>query len=381
MKAYNIGIIGYGGFGKFLHHWWDKLEDVNVIAISDASLDNGVSGSLKHYKNWKDLLGNDDIDIVSIATPPAFHAEIACAAMRRNKHVLLEKPIAITNEGTREILSTQQETDMVITVDHMLRYNPIIKALIRFSRKEAFGKLRHVTVNNYAQDEGLPQQHWFWDKEISGGIFIEHGVHFFDIVNALTTQKPSKVYGCSHNRNELQQDQVAATVLYDEGVIANHYHSFSGPGFFEQTTIRLTYDLARIEVEGWMPMKGTVKALVNKDNRGELNTIPELKVQKVTPVADLADVSRPEGWGPSEEEEDSNTVHCGGIAYNVEEMVSANFEIPLTKAEVYGGCLQEIIVDLITKIEDRSHQLRVTPDDASEALKIALLAEQSASGK
>lgn len=378
MKTYNIGIIGYGGFGKFLHHWWNKLDTVKVIAVSDQSLKDCISDNMRYYNRWEDLICNEDIDIISIATPPSLHVEIACEAMRKNKHVLLEKPIAITNEGAEEILGTQKETDMAITVDHMLRYNPIIKAMIQLSREEAFGKLRHVSVNNYAQDEGLPIQHWFWDKDISGGIFVEHGVHFFDIVNALTSQKALKVTSCTHNRNKLQQDQVSATVLYDDGLIANHYHSFSGPGFFEQTTIRLTYDLARIEIEGWMPMKGSIKALVNKDNYDKLNLIPELKIEKVTPVTNLTDVSRPEGWGPSEEEKDQNIIHCGGIQYNIKEMVSATFGIPHTKSEVYGTCLQKVLTDIITKIEDRSHQLNITLEDAYEALKIAVLAKESA---
>lgn len=376
MKKYTVGIIGYGGFGKFLHHWWNKLERVEVVAISDHK-ECTESGGLKHYKDYADLIADKDIDIISIATPPSLHVDLACEALRSGKHVLLEKPIATTIEGAGEIMRAQHETGMVLNVDHMLRYNPIVKALKELSLGEAFGKLRHVSVNNYAQDAGLPKEHWFWDKSVSGGIFIEHGVHFFDIVNSLTTQKVSKVTGCAHNRNELQQDQVSATVLYDGGLIANHYHSFSGPGFFEQTTIRLTYDLARIEVEGWIPMKGTLKALVNKENRDAVYVIPGLKIESTKPISKVGDVSRPEGWGDTSENS-SNTIRCGGIEYTIEDMISATFEITQSKSEVYGACLQGIITDMIEKIENDSHHLDVTADDAFEALKIAVKADQLA---
>jgi len=376
MKKYNIGIIGYGGFGRFLHQWWDKLENVQVVAISDGSFDNQESGGLKHYKKWQDLLKDDQVDIVSIATPPAFHVEIACAAMRHNKHVLLEKPIALTNEGAQEILATQQETGMVITIDHMLRYNPIVKALIQLSKEETFGNLRHVVVTNYAQDEQLPANHWFWDKAISGGIFIEHGVHFFDIVNALTTQQVTKVYGCAYNRNERQQDQVAATVLYNEGLIASHYHSFSGPGFFEQTTIRLMYDLAKIEIEGWMPMKGNIEALIMEENKTRIDSIPGLRIEEVKPINNFPDAVQPESVRDSEGKD--SVIHSGGISYNANAMISGTFELTGTKPEVYGDCLQAIIMDIIAKIEDPSHKLSITPENAFNALKIAVLAEQSA---
>ena len=246
MKKYKIGIIGYGGFGKFLHHWWSKLENVEVVAVADGAGHLRYAENCRIYHNWEELLNDEEIEIVSIVTPPGLHAEMACAAMKAGKHVLLEKPAALTEESARLIIDTQKETGMVITVNHMIRYNPIIQNFMQLGQSGVFGKIRHAVVNNYAQDESLSPDHWFWNEEISGGIFIEHGVHFFDIINALSGQQYSKVYGTSHSRNESQRDRVAAMVLYNDGLIANYYHAFSGPGFFEQTTIELVYDLARV---------------------------------------------------------------------------------------------------------------------------------------
>jgi predicted homoserine dehydrogenase-like protein len=89
MKKYKVGIVGYGGFGKFLHYWWAKLPNVEVVAISDSS-NHCESADCKAYQNWKDLVKDPEVDIVSIVTPPALHAEMACLAMKANKHVLLE---------------------------------------------------------------------------------------------------------------------------------------------------------------------------------------------------------------------------------------------------------------------------------------------------
>jgi predicted dehydrogenase len=374
MKTYNIGIVGYGGFGKFLHYWWNKMDGVKVVAVSHVHPNHEKDWNVKQYENWEDLIRSEEIDIVSIATPPAFHVEIACAAMRQNKHVLLEKPVALNNEGAEQILQTQKETGKVLIVDHMLRYNPIVKAFVQLSHQKTFGELRHAEVTNYAQDNSLPQEHWFWDKELSGGIFIEHGVHFFDIINALTDQKFRKVYGASHNRNEKQQDQVSAMVQYNEGLIASHYHSFSGPGFFEQTTIRLMYDLAKVEIEGWIPIKGRIKVLVNAASKEKLAAIPGFEITDEAALGNLSDISRPEGWGDISME-NQKSISCAGINYDVKEMLSGTFEIRQTKAEIYGNCLQEVLLDLIAKIEDPDHQLNVTVEDAYESLKIAHLAD------
>jgi len=378
MKKYKVGIIGYGGFGRFLHYWLGKLENVEVIAIADSGKNFQGDDHCKVYKDWKDLINEAEIDIVSIVTPPGLHAEMACAAMKAGKHVLLEKPVAITEESAQQILDTQQETGMVITVNHMIRYNPIIQNLKQLGESGAFGKLRHAVVNNYAQDEALPPEHWFWNEDMSGGIFVEHGVHFFDIVNALGRQQYKEVFGCSTQRNELQRDRVSAMVSYDEGLIASYYHAFSGPGLFEQTTIYLAYDLARVEIEGWMPMKGTVKAMVNSKTKEKLNVIPGWKITSEDTLEDFKDVSRPEGWGDSDASiiEERLLTYAGGIGYEVDELVSGSFEIEQTKGEVYGKCVQDILSDMIQKIENKDHQLTITIENAVEALKIALLASK-----
>jgi predicted dehydrogenase len=378
MKKYKIGIIGYGGFGGFLHYWWDKLENVEVVAIADSNNRFPNNENCRTYQDWRELIDDEEIDIVSIVTPPGLHAEMACAAMRSGKHVLLEKPVATTEAAGQEILDVQRETGMVITVDHMIRYNPIIQSLMKLGSSNTFGKLRHVVVNNYAQDAALPVDHWFWKEQLSGGIFVEHGVHFFDIVKALSNQQHTTVYGCSDRRNELQRDRVAALVLYNEGLIASYYHAFSGPGLFEQTTIQLVYDLARIEIQGWMPMNGTLKAMVNTDIKEQLNELPGWKTNKADKFELLRDVSRPEGWGDAElsGNEEHELTYCGGIGYDVDEMVSGTFEISQTKGQVYGKCVQSIIRDLIEKIEDKNHRLTVSIEDAFEALRIAVLASK-----
>lgn len=378
MKKYKIGIIGYGGFGKFLHHWWDKLENVEVVAIADSGKypENNVE-NIKMHHDWNDLINDPEIDIVSIVTPPGLHAEMACAAMKKGKHVLLEKPVAITEQSARQILITQKETGMIITVNHMIRYNPIIQKLKELGQSGVFGKLRHVVVNNYAQDATLPSDHWFWKEEMSGGIFVEHGVHFFDIVNALSSQKYTEVFGVSDHRNELQRDRVSAMVLYNEGLIASYYHAFSGPGFFEQTTIDLAYDLARVKIEGWMPLKGNLDAMVNATTKEQLRTVPGWKLIKSDSIENIKEVP-----GEGKDASDSSMAstkeltYCGGIAYDVDEMVSATFELPEAKSEVYGKCVQAILIDLIQKIENTDHKLTVTIEDAFEALMTALLSSK-----
>ena len=138
----SIGIIGYGGFGRFLHYWFNQLPNVEVIAVADHGHHTKDTTACHVYANWKDLLNDPAIEIVSIVTPPALHAQMACAAMQAGKHVMLEKPVALSEESAQQILAIQKETGMAITVNHMIRYNPIIQTLTTIGQSGILGKLR-----------------------------------------------------------------------------------------------------------------------------------------------------------------------------------------------------------------------------------------------
>ena len=107
-----------------------------------------------------------------------------------------------------------------------------------------------------------------------------------------------------------------------------------------------------------------------------MENLPGWTVTEVDGLNTLRDVSRPEGWGSEDVQTENQGVVCSGITYQVDEMLSGNFEIPQTKGEVYGKCVQSIISDIIQKIENKDHKLTVTIEDAFESLKTAVLASK-----
>ena len=377
MKFYNIGIIGYGGFGKFLHHSWNNLKNIRITAVADLDSSNDPGGDIKFYNNWQDLIKDGEIDIVSIVTPPSSHVDIACAAMEGEKHIFLEKPIATTINDSKRTIETRDKTGQKATLNYMMRFNPIIETISSLSRNNVLGELRRVDVENYAQDSGVPSEHWLWNHDISGGILVEHAVHFIDLVHFLTDVKPQKVTGMCSTHNIKRENQVMANILYDNGLIATHYHSFSRPGFFEKTTIRLNFDLAQVDIEGWIPLSGNITALVNHKTEKRLNRLPGLIVQQNLEIDQIGDISRPKGWGEIVSESETNfksTIRSGGVEYNVEKMITGTFNIARSKAAVYSDSVCAVLTDLINAIENSKHSLRVKLEDGKKSLAIAVLA-------
>ena len=373
-KKYKLGIIGFGGFGKFLYQAWSTLDSIEIAAVADLIHQETNIPTIKFYEKWEDLLANDEIEIVSIATPPSTHAEIACAAMKSGKNVIIEKPLALSVEDARKIISTRDETNVKATVDYMMRFNPIVEVLAGWKENRPFGKLNRVVVENYAQDEALPQDHWFWDRSLSGGILVEHGVHFFDLINFISGSEVKKVQGWQSERNEHMVDKVFANLEYENGLLASFYHSFSRPGIFEDTSIRLSYDLAQIELNGWIPLRGEVTALLNDNTFEDLKKLPGIRITEKQPIENIKDDSRPEGWRDINIGKKKGVVQSGGIEYRVEFLVSALFELDKNKSEIYKDSLRELIADFISVIEGDDKNKTLSLEDGLKSLETAILA-------
>ncbi len=396
-----IGIIGYGGFGRFLHRSWSDLPTAEVRAVADDKApapdgaqttdlkrhsDSGrftpetgteaASEPLRFYSDWQEMLDDPSVELVSIATPPATHAEMACTAMRAGKHVLIEKPIATIREDAERIRDVQRETGCVAAVDYMLRFNPIVETLQYWARHTPFGPLRRVLVENYAQDSQLPPEHWFWDRKLSGGILVEHAVHFIDVVHGCTSARTVTIDGLSQRRADERVDRMGLTVVYEDGLVMQQYHAFTRPGFFEDTTMRFVFDLAQVEVSGWIPLSGNITALTSDSAERFLRQLPGLTMEHRISIEEAADTSRPEGWGLPDGRDDG--VRSSGVRYEAGHLVRGTFALVDTKTDAYASALRSILADVTAAIRNPGHQLRAGVPEGLRSLEVALQATESA---
>jgi predicted dehydrogenase len=351
-----VGIIGYGGFGRFLHRAWSRVDDVLVSHIVDSRTLH-VPPDVEFLDSWEDLFEKKEVDLVSIATPPASHAEIACAALANDLHALIEKPIATTIEDATRIVEAARSSQASATVNFMLRFNVIVSCIHRWCRNGVFGSLQRVVVENYAQDESLGPDHWFWDASQSGGILVEHSVHFFDIVNAATRARPVKVTTRSWKRPSGLRDRVFALVEYDDGLVASHYHAFNRLVDFEQTSIRFVFDSAQVETFGWIPISGRILALGNSETLSVLNELPNLNQL----------VEEPVGASRNTPLRDPQTSH-----QKVDRILAASFSVGMSKEDAYLASLRALMSDFVETTRNPEHVPAVRLDDGLNALETAL---------
>ena len=365
MNPLRIGLVGYGGFGRFLHTTWEADGAARVTAV--ASLDDAPEG-VPTVRDWRELIGRPDVDLVAVVTPPGTHAEMGEAVLGAGKHLLVEKPVATDLAGADRLIAARDASGRVAAVDFMLRFNPVVEALVAWGGSGAFGPLVRVTVENEAQDGSLPAGHWFWDRAQSGGILAEHAVHFLDVVNAVVEAQGGRpasaaAEGWATRRADGREDRVLAVVQHaaqagTPGPLATHAHAFTRPGAFERTTMRFTFALAEVDVDGWVPLSGVVRALVSAGSEADLARLPGLAVTSETLWPD-------------------GVATVGGVDYAAERQVVAAFAVPVPKPEAYAGALRALLADVRASIDAPGRPVRASLEAGREALRQALDARAS----
>ena len=257
-----LGVVGAGRFATFLAEAVADLPEVAVRAVVDRDRET-ASVLAKAYDadvldSVDELLDHDGVDVVVVATPPASHASIAARALRSGRHVFCEKPLATTGDDLADLVAAAEAGPGVLVVDHVLRFNPLLAGVGRL-QDELLGAPQRFLFENDASDEDLDDGHWFWDVGLSGGIFVEHGVHFFDAAAMLLGRPATAVQAtAAHRAGTGLTDLVSATVRHGDDVLATHTHSFTHAHRAERQLMRLDHGAAETRIEGWIPIDAVV---------------------------------------------------------------------------------------------------------------------------
>lgn len=359
-KPLGLGLIGCGAFGRFCLESFATLPDVRIAAVADVvaaaadSLARHV-GVPSHHDPAA-LIARDDVDIVHVATPPSTHHELGLAAIRSGKHLLCEKPLAVNVRQADELLAAARAADRLATVNFVLRYNGVVDAVKAILDSGAIGRVLAARLTNCAGDTPLTPTHWFWDKRVSGGIFVEHGVHFFDLYAHWLG--PGRVVSahaeCRENTG--QEDRVTCVVRHDAGAIASHYHGFDQLSLMDRTDHRLVCQRGDVRVDGWIPLSLHVDAAVDDEGLAALAHC----------CAGRCDVRTVEEY-----DERRGTT----IGRNKPCRVTRRVHLDCTPADdkqgVYADSVRRLLADQIAYARDHAHVRRIAESNGRDALAMA----------
>jgi len=194
MRVLNVGVIGCGAIADLIHlPAYREIPEANVIAVCDVNKRRAMETARKyHIKTWyadyEKLLERKDIEAVSICTPNFLHCEQAVRAAGAGKHVLLEKPMAITLKECDSIINACQRAHVKLMVGHNERFNPVYEKIKKIVDSGCIGRIfqirLHVSYSGYAEWPSVTE--WFFDpSKCGGGCLIDAGVHHLDVIRWL----------------------------------------------------------------------------------------------------------------------------------------------------------------------------------------------------
>lgn len=191
-RSFSVAIIGAGAIAESAHiPGYQRLADVSIAAVMDVNIDRAQRmadkfGIGRATDRIEDIVADSAIDAVSVCSPNRFHAEQAIAALRGGKHVLCEKPMALTVADAEAIANAAQESGkrlMVGFTHRFLRANQWIKKQLDDGVIGQLYSIRARYAHNGPYESWGAVSGWFFDPELAGGgALLDMGIHAIDLM-------------------------------------------------------------------------------------------------------------------------------------------------------------------------------------------------------
>ena len=204
-----IGIIGAGHLGKFHLNNWLEIDDVELVGFCDTD-DNNANNvitkyNLKRFSSPEELL--DNCDAVDIVAPTTFHYELCALALRKGKHVFVEKPLTNTMDEAKALLKLAVESNLKFQVGHVERFNPAFVALKDYTLEPMF-----IEVHRLSQ---------FNPRGTDVSVILDLMIHDIDIILHLVKSNVSYISANGVVVLSDTPDIANVRIEFDNGCVAN----------------------------------------------------------------------------------------------------------------------------------------------------------------
>lgn len=212
-----VGIIGAGQIAQ-KRHLPEYVQNKTVILDGIYDINHERACRLadqygcKAYSSYEEMLKNPEIDAVSVCTANQFHAKISVQALSAEKHVLCEKPMAVTLEECVQMVKAAEENQKILMIGHNQRFTKAHRKAKQLIQEGAIGEIitfrttfGHSGPETWSIDAG--KNTWFFDKaKASMGVMADLGVHKTDLIQFLTQKRIVKTYCCLETLQKCRAD-------------------------------------------------------------------------------------------------------------------------------------------------------------------------------
>jgi predicted dehydrogenase len=220
------------------------------------------------YGDWDRLRQNSDVRAVYVVTPNAVHRDDVLAAANAGKHVLCEKPMAVSSPECREMIDACARAGVRLMIAYRCQYEPYNRAVTRLVRSGEFGRAKLIRAFN-GQTTGLPEQ-WRLKKALAGGGALpDIGLYCLNGVRALLGEEPEQVHAQIHSAPDDPkfrevEESVAFTLRFPSGVVAQCMTSY---GVYEARALTVHTPAATIDLQDAFAYRGQRLFVSHRDGK------------------------------------------------------------------------------------------------------------------
>jgi len=224
-RKIRFAIVGCGAIAQWHVNAIEVTENAELVAVMDANpvvaKEWGEKHCVPYFCDMESLLTNGDIDAVSICTPSGLHAELAIKALRADKHVVVEKPMAITAESLEDLLQAERESKAMVCPISQLRTKSDIHKAKQIIDDGVLGRIvmADLSMKYYRTPEYYEEKKWrgTWALD-GGGALMNQGIHGLDLMRHLCGEvsEVSARAGALFHPIETE-DTLAASVTFSHG--------------------------------------------------------------------------------------------------------------------------------------------------------------------
>lgn len=185
--------------------------------------------NIYNYKTFDRIIENKAIDMVYVVLPNSMHAEYTIRAAKAGKHVICEKPMALSVAECQLMIDACRQNKRQLSIGYRMQFEPHTQEIIRYGREKIFGQVKYVNASAGFNNRS-PKTHWKLQKAYGGGVVMDMGVYSIQAARYCTGEEPISVTAQSYNDDPVRFDEVEQEVTmqleFPGGAMANLMTSF-----------------------------------------------------------------------------------------------------------------------------------------------------------
>lgn len=210
----------------------NELEIVAVCDVAETHMEDvlakhGLEGdlSIRRYRDYKEMIQENDLELISIATESGSHAEIALYCIEHGINVIIEKPMAMSMRDAEEIIRLSEEKHVKVSACHQNRFNVAVQEMRRALEEGRFGRLSHGSIHvRWNRNQGYYEQApWRGTWAQDGGALMNQCIHGIDLLRWMMGDEVESVYGVTKQQfhDYLEAEDIGmAVVKFKNGTVA-----------------------------------------------------------------------------------------------------------------------------------------------------------------